>query len=152
MPDITTPATTQVVTTSATEIAPTAVDATRTSTLDPFGERRQTAYRLEQAIYLVFGIVESLIAIRFVLKLLGAGPEAGFSQFIYGITAPLIAPFIGLFGMPQASGSILELHSVAALVVYALVGLLIVKLARLLFGETRTGVMTRSDNTRTRAP
>src|ERR671933_974512 len=98
----------------------TAVDRTAATAYDPYAGRRHAAYRLVQAIYLVFGIVEALIAIRFVLRALGANPDAGFAQLVYGLTAPLVAPFVGLFGSPQAGGSVLELQSIVALVVYAL--------------------------------
>jgi hypothetical protein len=111
---------------------------------DPFQQRRMTAYRVTQLIYLVFGIIEGLIAIRFVLKALGANPNAGFAEFIYGFTHPLILPFIGLFGNPAAQGSILEINSIVALIVYALVGWLLAKLAWILLGETRSAVKTHS--------
>jgi len=111
---------------------------------DPYQQRRMTAYRVTQLIYLIFGIIEGLIAIRFVLKALGANPNAGFAEFIYGITYPLILPFIGLFGNPQAQGSVLEINSIVGLVVYALVGWLLAKLAWIMLGETRSAVKTRS--------
>jgi uncharacterized protein YggT (Ycf19 family) len=122
------------------------VTAERTEAVvaDPYANRRDTAYRVCQAIYLIFGIVEGLIAIRFVLRLLGANAEAGFASFIYGITAPLLAPFVGLFGTPQFNGSVLELHAIVAIIVYALVAWGLAKLAWLLVGETRSGVRTRS--------
>jgi len=128
----------------------TAVDRTAATAYDPYAGRRQAAYRLVQVIYLIFGIIEALIAIRVVLRLLGANPDAGFAQLIYGLTAPLAAPFAGLFGNSQAGGSVLELHSIVALVVYALVARLLGKLVWLLFGETRSAVTTTSSSVETR--
>jgi hypothetical protein len=49
--------------------------------------------KLMRAIYLIFGLIEALLLIRFVLKALGATAEAGFAQFIYGITGPLVVPW-----------------------------------------------------------
>jgi len=72
-----------------------------TSSGDPYAVRRDPPLKVEIGIYLVFGILEGLLGIRFVLGLLGANPAAGFAQFIYGITDPLIAPFVGLFGQPR---------------------------------------------------
>ena len=63
---------------------------------------------------------------------------------MYGITAPLVAPFYGLFGNPAAQGSVLELHSIVALVVYALLAWLLGKLAWIVMGETRSAVKTRA--------
>src|SRR5438105_3572871 len=120
------------------------VEHTEAVAYDPFENRRMTAYRVTQLIYLIFGIVEGLIIIRFVLKALGANPSAGFAEFIYGLTYPLILPFIGLFGNPAAQGTILEINSIVALIVYALVGWLLAKLAWIMLGETRSAVKTRS--------
>jgi hypothetical protein len=100
--------------------------------------------RLTQLVYWLFGLIEGLIAIRFVLKALGANPSAGFAEFIYGITGVLVAPFMGLFGNPQAQGSVLELNSIVALIVYALLAWLIGRLVWILAGDTRSAVTTRS--------
>ncbi len=70
---------TGVVTTSAPAAA---VDRTATTAYDPYAGRRRATYRLIQAVYLVFGVIEALIAIRLVLRLLDANANAGFAQFI----------------------------------------------------------------------
>ena len=119
-------------------------DRTQSTTYDPHAGRRSMSIKLTQAIYLIFGIVEALLVIRFVLKLLGANAEAGFASLIYRITAPLVAPFVGLFGTPQLNGMVLELESIVAIVVYGLVAWGLAKLAWLLLGETRSGVRTQS--------
>ena len=120
------------------------LDRSESVAYDPFAQRRMTAYRVTQFIYWVFGLIEGLILIRFVLKALGANPSAGFAEFIYGITYPLVAPFVGLFGNPQAQGSVLEMHSIVALIVYALLAWLLGKLAWIMVGETRSAVKTRA--------
>lgn len=85
-------------------------------------------------------------------RLLGANLAADFAAFIYGITAPLVAPFVGLFGTPQFNGSVLEPHSLVAIIVYALLAWLLAKLVWVVWGETRTGVTTSSrSSTRTAA-
>src|SRR5262249_16625161 len=111
---------------------------------DPYEGRRLAGYRLTQIIYWVFGLVEGLILVRLILKALGANQTAGFAQFIYGITGPLVAPFAGLFGNPAYQNSVLELTSIVALVVYALVAWLLGKLVWILVGETRSAVRTHS--------
>ena len=120
------------------------VDRVESVAYDPFANRRLAAQRTVQLVYWVFGLIEGLILIRFILKALGANPSAGFAQFIYGITAPLVAPFYGLFGNPSAQGSVLELHSIVALIVYGLLAWLIAKLVWILFGETRSAVKTQA--------
>lgn len=142
------PVSTEVVSTSAPVAA---VDHTTATAYDPYASRRQAGERIVQIIYLLFGIVEALIAIRVVLRALGANPQAGFAQLVYGLSAPLVAPFAGLFGNPQYSGSVLEIHSIVALVVYALLAWLVAKLAWLLFGEARSAVATTTASVETRA-
>lgn len=94
--------------------------------VEPVAERVTTttvssADRVAQIVYVVFGIIEGLIAIRVVLKLLAANPDAGFSKLIYAITEPFVALFNGVFGTPATNGSVFELTSVLAIIVYALV-------------------------------
>jgi hypothetical protein len=111
---------------------------------DPFDGRRLFAFRVTQLVYWIFGLVEGLILIRMVLKALGANPSAGFAQFIYGLSEPLIGPFVGLFQNPAYQNSVLELGSIVALIVYGLLAWLIGKLLWILVGETRSAVRTRS--------
>jgi uncharacterized protein YggT (Ycf19 family) len=91
-----------------------------------------THARLVQLVYLVFGVVESLIGLRVLLKLLAANPDAGFARFIYDVTAPLVALFRGIFTTPQSDGSVLELSSLLAIAIYALVAYLIVRIIEIM--------------------
>lgn len=50
-------------------------------------------------IWLATGALDVLLAIRFLLRVLGALIGAGFVQFIYSVTAPLVAPFQGIFNV-----------------------------------------------------
>ena len=101
---------------------------------------------------MIFGVIEALLAIRFVLKALGANAEAGFAQLIYSVTGPLVAPFVGLFSTPQgASGAVLEVHTLIAMVIYALIAWLLVRGAWLVFGEGRSASVARTDTVQTRA-
>jgi uncharacterized protein YggT (Ycf19 family) len=127
-----------------TAVPQTNVDRYDTVAYDPFEGRRLAALRLSQVIYWIFALIEGLIAIRLVLRALGANPSAGFAQFIYGVTGPLVAPFINLFGNPTYQNSVLELSSIVALIVYALVAWLLGKLVWILVGETRSAIRTRS--------
>ncbi len=135
---------TQRVTDVRSTVARNSVDSIDSVAYDPFEGRRIAAYRLTQIIYWVFALVEGLIAIRLVLRALGANPSAGFAQFVYGVTGPLVAPFIGLFGNPTYQSSVLELSSIVAVIVYGLVAWLLGKLVWILVGETRTAIRTRS--------
>jgi YggT family protein len=126
------------------------VDRVEAVAYDPYASRRIAANRVVQFVYWLFGLIEGLIVIRFVLKAFGANPSAGFAQFIYGVTAPLVAPFYGLFGNPAAQGSVLELHSIVALIVYGLLAWLIAKLTWIVMGETRSAIKTHATQIDTR--
>jgi hypothetical protein len=120
------------------------VDQTEAVAYDPYATRRAVAYRMTQLIYLLFGLIEGLLAIRFVLRALGANPSAGFAEFIYGVTAPFVAPFFGLFGSPRSEGYVLELNTLVAMIVYALLAWLLARLTWILLAEWRSAVTTRS--------
>jgi uncharacterized protein YggT (Ycf19 family) len=89
-------------------------------------------YRPERAIWFVVGLVDSLIAIRFLMRLLGASFDAAFVGFIYGITAPLVAPFRGIFAESGQGTYILEPAAVVAILIYALIGWAVITLIRIL--------------------
>lgn len=92
-------------------------------------------YRGTQIVWYILGIVEVLLAFRFVLKLLGANPGAGFTDFIYGITYPFATPFLSVFQNSQiVSGSIFEWTTLLAMLVYWVIAMGIIKL--FLMGRT----------------
>jgi hypothetical protein len=127
-----------------------AVDEVHATAYDPYANRRRSFHRLVQAVWLLFGIVEGLLAIRFILRLLGANESAGFAQFIYAASGPFVAPFNNLFGNPGSAGSVLELNTIVAILVYMLVAWLVVKVVWLLAGENRSATRTVAGSTRTR--
>jgi len=72
-------------------------------------------------------VVETLLLFRFVFKLFGANSGNGFVSFIYDLTAPLTAPFRGIFATPADNGAILESATVVAMIAYAILAYLIVR-------------------------
>ena len=78
-------------------------------------------YRVSQTLYLLAGIAEALIITRVALKLLAANPAAGFVRFVYAVSAPLVAPFQGIFPTPVSNANVLELSSLVAMAVYGLI-------------------------------
>lgn len=89
-----------------------------------------TVYAI-RVVWFVIGVINALIAIRFILLLLGANHDAGFVDFIYSITNILIAPFIGIFGTPTYGKSVFEIASLLAIIIYSLIGWGIAKLISL---------------------
>lgn len=91
-------------------------------------------YRGTQIVWYLLGILEVLLAFRFVLKLMGANPVAGFTSFIYGVTYIFTAPFLSVFRMTKVAGSIFEWTTILAMLVYWLIAFGIIKL--FLMGKT----------------
>jgi len=85
---------------------------------------------LARVVYYVFGVIEVIIAARFVLLLLGANRDAGFVAFIYGFSGLFMAPFAAVFKTSTASGAVFEWSALLALAVYALIAWGIVALIR----------------------
>lgn len=78
-------------------------------------------HAVAQVISLVLGIVELLLLVRIVLLFFGANPTAEFTSLIYGWSAPLVAPFQGVF--PNAivtAGGVLDAAAILAMIVYAI--------------------------------
>jgi hypothetical protein len=91
-------------------------------------------YRGTQIVWYLLGLLEILLAFRFVLKLLAANPVAGFSSFIYGITYIFTAPFLSVFRISHVAGSIFEWTTILAMFVYWVIAIGIIKL--FLMGKT----------------
>lgn len=106
-------------------------------------KRDATSYQTAgYLVYFVFGLLEILLAFRFVFKLLGANPSTGFVDFIYNLSAVFVAPFAGIFNTSLAKGdvttSIFEPATLVALIVYAVVAWGIVALVRVVSGRQQT--------------
>ncbi|HYC34618.1 MAG TPA: YggT family protein [Candidatus Paceibacterota bacterium] len=91
-------------------------------------------YRGTQIVWYFLGIVEALLVFRFFLKLLGANPAAGFTNFIYQVTYVFTAPFQAVFRVSRVEGSVFEWTTLLAMFVYWAVAAGIVKL--LVMGKT----------------
>ena len=84
-------------------------------------------YRGTQIVWYVVGVLEAVLAFRFLLKMFGANVNAGFTDFVYTISYPFVAPFLAVFGKTQVAGSTLEWTTILAMVVYWLIALAIIK-------------------------
>jgi len=99
--------------------------------IDPYN------YRAVQATWFVVAVIATLIAIRFVLKMLGASQQAEFVAFVYGVTAPLVAPFRGIFPDSAQGFNVFEASSLVAIAIYLLIGWGIVALIKLVTAPRR---------------
>ncbi len=95
--------------------------ATEQVVRDVAAERRLGLYQVNRILWSILAFLEILLVFRFVLRMIGANPDSGFAVLIYGITGIFVAPFNGLIGTPTSGGSALEVTTLIAMVVYALV-------------------------------
>jgi len=91
-------------------------------------------YRGTQIVWYILGLIEVLLAFRFILKLLAANPAAVFTSFIYGVTYVFATPFLNVFRITHVNGSVFEWTTLLSMFVYWLIAFGIVKL--LLIGKT----------------
>jgi protein-S-isoprenylcysteine O-methyltransferase Ste14 len=110
---------------------------------DAAAVQRQGLYQLSALIGFAFGVLEGLIGIRILLRLIAANPANQFARFIYDITSLFLAPFFGLTATPAAGGSVLEIPSIIAMVVYALLAWAIIRLVWLLLYHPAARTVTR---------
>jgi len=84
--------------------------------------RAQYSVRAEQAVWLVAGVVDALLIIRFLFKLLGASTQASFVRFIFDLTQVFVAPFHGIFNTAASGHNVFEPESLVAIAIYSLIG------------------------------
>jgi hypothetical protein len=123
------------------------VSAVRTSQSDPEKEQRIFTFKATQLIWLLFGILEALIAIRIGLLLIGANPESPIVAMIYGLTGLFLFPFTGLINSPSAGNFVFELSSLFAMLIYALLAWAIERIVWLLFYRPRGPVVAVTETT-----
>ena len=123
------------------------VSEVRTTQKEPERERRIFTVKATQLVWLLFGILEALIALRIGLKLIGANPASPIAEFIYGFTSLFLLPFAGLTATPSAGGMVLEISSVIAMLVYALIAWALERTIWVIFYRPRGPVDTRTTTT-----
>jgi YggT family protein len=108
-------------------------------------EYRESVYKVSQIIWLLFGGLEALIGIRVILLLIGANPVNGFTAFIYQVTQLFLWPFQSLIANPSFQNMTLEVTSIIAMIVYALLGWIIVRMIWVVFYRSPTSEVTTYD-------
>jgi hypothetical protein len=123
------------------------------SDINPAAEKAANVGWLNSVVWFIAGLIIALLAIRFVLAMTGANPDAGFAELIYSVTSPFRAPFAGLFGAPityegAAATARIEFEDLVAMAVYALVAWGLTKVFALMLGTNRTRTTVYTDNNR----
>lgn len=122
--------------------------ATEKVTRDVAAERQMALFQLTRIIWTILGILEVLLALRFGLKLIGANPDSGFAVFMYGLTGLFTAPFTGLVSTWVSGQTMLEVTTLIAMAIYALLFWGIVRLIPIVTDRARArtvSVTTREE-------
>lgn len=90
--------------------------------------RSRVLYRGTQLVWFGLTVIETLLAIRFLLKLLAANASALFTGFIYLVSRIFVLPFQTVFPNMKVQGGVLEWNTLLAMLVYWFIALIIVRL------------------------
>ncbi len=126
--------------------------ATEQVVRDVAAERRLTFLQIDRILYTLLGILEIMLGLRFVLKLIAANPDSGFSVFVYGVTGLFMAPFNALIGTPTYKGAAFEATTLIAMAVYALLFWVLVRVILVVTSQTSARTVTRSTREVTHRP
>jgi hypothetical protein len=129
------------------------ISEVRTSRREPGQEQRLFSFKATQLIWLGLILLEALILLRVGLKVIAANPSNPFAAFIYGLSDIFLFPFQGLVGTPTSGGSVLELSSLIAMVVYAFLAWAFERVVWLIFYRPReSGVAVTQTRTSEEVP
>lgn len=95
--------------------------------------RRQAYSVFDQTVFLILGIIEVLLLVRFAFRFTGANPASGIVSFVYSVTDVLMAPFRFIFPTNTVEGATVEWSVIVAIIFYALVAWIIMKIVDITF-------------------
>lgn len=130
----------------------------RSEQWEPDRERQIFTFKATQLIWLLLGILEGLLGLRFLLKLIAANPSSPIAAALYSFTGIFLWPFHGLTVTPSAGGIVLEISTLIAMLIYGLIGWALERLIWLIFYRPRgssvevTQTRTREDHTHHQEP
>jgi len=102
--------------------------------------RANTRYWITRITYFILGVLEVILALRFIFRLFGANGYNSFIAFLYALSHVFVASFNGIFNdQTLGSSSVFEISTIIATLVYALIAWGIVSLGRMAFSPVVSG-------------
>ena len=101
-------------------------------------ERNRVLAKVTQLITLLTIFLEALLGFRVMLRMIAANPANPFAAFIYNLSAPFVAPFVGLTVTPNYEGFVFEFMTVIGMLVYGLVSWGLIQLIWIVFRQVST--------------
>jgi YggT family protein len=122
---------------------------TEQSVRDVAAERRMNISLLNRIIWGLLTLLEIMLGLRVLLKLVGANGASGFGTFVYGTTGLFVKPFAGLVPTWTSGDSILEVNTLVAMAIYALIVWGGVRVLSMILERTGARTVTRSTREQT---
>jgi hypothetical protein len=113
---------------------------------DVTAEHRMELFQIHRVLWGMLVFLEILLTFRFVLRLIAANPDSGFAMLVYGVTGLFVGPFNGLIATPTFGGLSLEVTTLIAMGVYAMLFWGIATLIRFVTERPRVSAFSDSDS------
>jgi len=95
-------------------------------------KQRNSPFCTSHLVWVLLGVLETLIAIRIGLGLIGANPDNPVFSLIYGVTYLFLFPITGSINSPVAGSAVFEISALFAMMIYVLIASVIEKVIWLL--------------------
>jgi len=108
-----------------------------TTATDEGQKNRNVTFKATSVIWLLLGLLEGALGLRFLFMLIGVDPNNTFAKFLYGVTGLFVAPFASLVGAPALGRSTFEVSTLIAMAVYALAAWALERIVYVIFYRPR---------------
>jgi len=95
-------------------------------------KQRNFPFSASHLVWILLGLLETLIATRIMLGLIGANPDNPLSSLIYSFTYLVLSPITGSTASPVAGSAVFETSALFAMMIYALIASVLEKVIWLL--------------------
>lgn len=113
-----------------TDASGTSVERRQETVEDTYLRQANRRVWVTRTITSCFSVLEVVLGLRLLFRLLGANTENGFITLLYGLTHVFVSPFNGIFNdQTLGNHSVLEVSTLIAIALYALIGWGLVTLA-----------------------
>lgn len=76
--------------------------------------------KIANIVWLITFFILAVILLRFVMLLINANEQNGFVSWVYDSSEFFVRPFLGITNDPTLNGSVLEINSLIAMLIYML--------------------------------
>ncbi len=108
-----------------------------TTSTDEGQKNRNVTFKVTSVIWLLLGLLEGGLGLRFLFMLIGVDPANTFAKLLYGVTGFFVAPFASLIGAPALGQSTFEVSTLIAMIVYALAAWALERIIYVIFYRPR---------------